>query len=170
MSTRRRPRSSANGHDYYIVGKYTYAREKKAFGTFEPLDAYKDPFGYCMDVGNFYASKDFFDPVRNRRILWGWARGVGDGDYQTLPREILWDEELQRLSFKPVDELAKLRRATLSSCGKAALGDSVKKLWPYADGAAGSAGMQSETFVEFVLPQRSAAAFGVHWLVISDSM
>ncbi|KAL6988444.1 Invertase, partial [Sarracenia purpurea var. burkii] len=25
------------------------------------------------DYGNYYASKTFFDPIQNRRILWGWA-------------------------------------------------------------------------------------------------
>lgn len=25
------------------------------------------------DQGQYYATKDFFDPVKNRRILWGWG-------------------------------------------------------------------------------------------------
>ena len=28
----------------------------------------------CVDTGALYASKDFYDPVKNRRINWGWAR------------------------------------------------------------------------------------------------
>jgi hypothetical protein len=26
-----------------------------------------------IDAGNFYASKDFYDPVKDRRINFGWA-------------------------------------------------------------------------------------------------
>ena len=29
--------------------------------------------GLRYDYGNFYASKSFFDPSKNRRVLWGWA-------------------------------------------------------------------------------------------------
>ncbi|KAI7744298.1 hypothetical protein M8C21_031076, partial [Ambrosia artemisiifolia] len=29
--------------------------------------------GLRYDYGNFYTSKTFFDPVKKRRILWGWA-------------------------------------------------------------------------------------------------
>ena len=29
--------------------------------------------GLRYDYGNFYASKSFFDPSKNRRILWAWA-------------------------------------------------------------------------------------------------
>ena len=26
-----------------------------------------------VDAGDFYASKDFYDPVNKRRINWGWV-------------------------------------------------------------------------------------------------
>ena len=29
--------------------------------------------------GHYYASKDMYDPIKNRRINWGWARSVGAG-------------------------------------------------------------------------------------------
>lgn len=33
------------------------------------------PFASALiDSGNFYASKDFYDPVKQRRINWGWAQ------------------------------------------------------------------------------------------------
>jgi len=93
-------KSSAGGKDVYVLGTYKYATEKRTFGTFTALneDYAENDQKYKLDMGNYYASKDFYDPVKNRRIIWGWAT-VGDGDYQTLPRVITYDDELQMLSF-----------------------------------------------------------------------
>lgn len=53
------------------------------------------------DHGSWYASKTFFDPVKSRRILWGWI--PEDDSYgpergwqgmQSLPREMSYDHEL----------------------------------------------------------------------------
>jgi hypothetical protein len=55
-----------------------------------------------------YASKDFFDPVKKRRINWGWAR-VPPASTQTLPREVTWHPQLQQLVFSPLEEQAALR-------------------------------------------------------------
>ena len=52
--------------------------------------------------------QDFWDPVRQRRINWGWAR-VPPSSTQTLPREVTWHPELQQLVFSPVEEQAALR-------------------------------------------------------------
>ncbi|KAF2289715.1 hypothetical protein GH714_038155 [Hevea brasiliensis] len=66
-----------DGHWRTLIG----SRRKHRVGTY---DLKKDRYipdntsvdgwaGLRFDYGNFYASKTFFDPSKNRRILWGWA-------------------------------------------------------------------------------------------------
>merc|ERR1712176_1126117 len=60
------------------------------------------------DNGKYYATKDFWDPVKKRRLLWGWA--VPPCNAQTLAREVTWNPELQQLVYSPIEEQARLRR------------------------------------------------------------
>ena len=56
-------------YEYYTVGKYLWKKDK-----YIPENTSEDGWGGLRyDYGNFYASKSFFDPSKNRRILWGWA-------------------------------------------------------------------------------------------------
>lgn len=56
-------------HDYYALGGYNRISE-----SFVPDDVTRDAgIGLRYDYGKFYASKTFFDPVKQRRILWGWV-------------------------------------------------------------------------------------------------
>ncbi|KDP37327.1 hypothetical protein JCGZ_06781 [Jatropha curcas] len=56
-------------YDYYTVGTYDKQKDK-----YIPDKGLVDGWGGLrFDYGNFYASKTFFDPSKNRRILWGWA-------------------------------------------------------------------------------------------------
>ena len=55
--------------DYYTVGTYLEDKDR-----YVPDNTSVDGWGGLRyDYGNFYASKSFFDPSKNRRILWGWA-------------------------------------------------------------------------------------------------
>ncbi len=55
----------------------TYFPDK---GRYVPDNALIDRWaGLRYDYGNFYASKTFFDPVKRRRILWGWANESDTG-------------------------------------------------------------------------------------------
>lgn len=55
--------------DYYAVGSYDVATE-----AFAPANQDLDViYGLQYDHGKFYASKSFYDPVKQRRINWGWA-------------------------------------------------------------------------------------------------
>ena len=74
------------------------------------------------DAASFYAAKSFYDPVGDRRITWGWLRPdtpmpKSNSTYKyptvqtncnSLPREVRYDPRLERLTFFPVDELARL--------------------------------------------------------------
>lgn len=55
--------------EYYTLGTYLTKKDK-----YVPDNTSEDgSSGLRYDYGNFYASKSFFDPSTNRRILWGWA-------------------------------------------------------------------------------------------------
>lgn len=56
-------------YDYYTIGKY-YAKIDKYIPDKTMIDGVN---GLRFDYGNFYASKSFFDPIKNRRIVWGWV-------------------------------------------------------------------------------------------------
>lgn len=56
-------------YDYYTLGTYLVDKDR-----YIPDNTSEDGWrGLRYDYGNFYASKSFFDPKKNRRILWGWA-------------------------------------------------------------------------------------------------
>lgn len=56
-------------HDYYSVGKYL-----TEIDTYAPINPAIDTgIGLRYDYGKNYASKTFFDPKTQRRILYGWT-------------------------------------------------------------------------------------------------
>ena len=58
-----------DNHDHYAVGTYNLSTE-----SFAPINPALDlQHGLHYDYGKFYASKSFFDPVKKRRIVWGWS-------------------------------------------------------------------------------------------------
>jgi beta-fructofuranosidase len=55
--------------DYYAVGSYDVVTE-----AFTPINQELDViYALQFDEGKFYASKSFYDPVKQRRINWGWT-------------------------------------------------------------------------------------------------
>jgi beta-fructofuranosidase len=56
-------------HDYYALGSYNTT--SRMFRADDP--ARDTGIGLRYDYGKLFASKTFFDPVQQRRILWGWA-------------------------------------------------------------------------------------------------
>lgn len=54
-------------HDIYMLGTYNHVRDK-----FIPDNTGVSDGSLRYDYGKFYASKTFFDSLKNRRILWGW--------------------------------------------------------------------------------------------------
>ncbi|KAG1354491.1 beta-fructofuranosidase 1 [Cocos nucifera] len=101
--------------DYYAIG--TYDGEE---GTWTPDEPEMDVgIGLRYDYGKFYASKTFYDPVKERRVLWGWTAETdsewadllkGWASLQTIPRTVLYDDETKsNLIQWPVDEVESLR-------------------------------------------------------------
>ncbi|XVE75947.1 hypothetical protein DITRI_Ditri12bG0133200 [Diplodiscus trichospermus] len=102
-------------YEYYTIGNY-YPDLDKYIPDKDQVDGWA---GLRYDYGNFYASKTFFDPVKNRRILWGWANESdskladvkkGWAGIQLIPRTVLLDPNGKQLVQWPVEELETLRR------------------------------------------------------------
>ena len=81
------------------------------------------PGGKC-DHGQLGFPKSFWDPVKQRRLQYGWGQGPGLGgeedatlpgglsmkaNHQSLIREVTYDPRLGMLCFLPVEETALLR-------------------------------------------------------------
>ncbi|GJU55457.1 glycoside hydrolase, family 32 [Tanacetum coccineum] len=87
-------KASFQAHDYYTIGSYD-ADKEKFLPDNKGLTGSRSDLRY--DYGKFYASKTFFDSVKNRRILWGW---INESDssiddikkgwvgIQSIPRQI----------------------------------------------------------------------------------
>uniref|UniRef100_A0ACD5ZB47 Uncharacterized protein n=1 Tax=Avena sativa TaxID=4498 RepID=A0ACD5ZB47_AVESA len=101
-------------YDYYTVGTYDNTAER-----YVPDNPTGDVYRRLQyDYGNFYASKTFFDPVKQRRILLGWAnesdsvahdKAKGWAGIQAIPRKIWLDPSGKQLVQWPIEELEKLR-------------------------------------------------------------
>ncbi|KAK9099356.1 hypothetical protein Syun_026401 [Stephania yunnanensis] len=101
-------------HDYYTIGTY-YTNKDRYIPDAGSIDG---DAGLRYDYGKFYASKTFFDDVKNRRILWGWINeSLSREDYikqgwsglQAIPRKIWLDKSRKQLVQWPVVEIEKLR-------------------------------------------------------------
>ncbi|KAI3742364.1 hypothetical protein L1987_60044 [Smallanthus sonchifolius] len=96
--------------DYYTMGTYNTVKDKY-YPDNTSIDGWA---GLRYDYGNFYASKTFFDPVQNRRILWGWAkesdnRKKGWAGIQLIPRMVWLHPSGKQLVQWPIHELESLR-------------------------------------------------------------
>lgn len=102
-------------HDYYAIGSYDVEAN-----TWTPDDPLSDVgIGLRLDYGVVYASKSFYDPVKKRRVLWGWVPESdsesadvqkGWASLQTIPRTVRFDQKTKtNLLQWPVEELEGLR-------------------------------------------------------------
>ncbi|CAJ1036001.1 putative Glycosyl hydrolase family 32 N-terminal domain/Glycosyl hydrolase family 32 C terminal [Leishmania shawi] len=107
--------SNIRSHRDYIVygsyqadpstGKYIFAEDSERSFTF-------------IDYGPFYASKTFYDPILNRRMIWGWTNdelssqqitSKGWSGVQNLVRGMEYDSVEKKLKTYPIPELKGLR-------------------------------------------------------------
>lgn len=133
------------------VGTYTEGPIKTA-GNFTATPGIKAGLKETkIDMGQFYASKDFYDPVKDRRINYGWATTAGPTNVQTMPREITWHPELQQLVHSPVEEQDSLRVKEIGRfAGQLDANESKSLRLPKY------VGNQSEVMVSFSRPQADA--------------
>ncbi|KAL0309505.1 UNVERIFIED_CONTAM: Beta-fructofuranosidase, insoluble isoenzyme 1 [Sesamum radiatum] len=119
-------------YEYYTIGTYDTENDKYIPDK-DMVDGWN---GLRLDYGNFYASKSFFDPSKNRRILWGWANesDTTDNDVQKgwagiqlIPRTMVLDPNGKQLLQWPVEELETLRGKKVElSNQKLAMGEKVE--------------------------------------------
>lgn len=153
---------ASHGGDWMCVGTYTEGAAKTA-GSFDATPGIKAGLKETkIDMGRFYASKDFYDPVKKRRINWGWAQVSGPTQVQTMPREVTWNPELQQLVFTPVEEQDTLRTGKIGSFSGSLTAGKAASL-----GLPKSAGNQSEVVVSFKRPT-SDATLGVTVMANAD--
>nr|XP_016468329.1 PREDICTED: beta-fructofuranosidase, insoluble isoenzyme 1-like [Nicotiana tabacum] len=100
--------------EYYTVGTYDTKKDMYIPDN-TSVDGWK---GLRLDYGNYYASKSFYDPSKNRRVIWGWANESDTVDddvrkgwagIQTIPRKLWLDPSGKQLVQWPVEELDTLR-------------------------------------------------------------
>ncbi|KAG8376746.1 hypothetical protein BUALT_Bualt09G0095800 [Buddleja alternifolia] len=101
-------------YEYYTLGTYLADKDRYVPDK-DMVDGWN---GLRLDYGNFYASKSFFDPSKNRRIVWGWANESDSTDddvkkgwagIQLIPRTVTLDPNGKQLLQWPVQELESLR-------------------------------------------------------------
>jgi beta-fructofuranosidase len=100
---------SHGGKDWMMVGTYV-AGPPKQLGSFTATKGVPNT-ETLIDSGALYASKDMYDPVKQRRINWGWAKiafgerstNTWDSSAHTLAREVTWHPELQQLVYSPIE-------------------------------------------------------------------
>ncbi|KAL6514342.1 Invertase [Orobanche hederae] len=99
-------------YEYYTLGTY---KNDRYVPDVEMVDGWN---GLRYDYGNFYASKSFFDPNKERRILWGWANESdstaddvekGWAGIQLIPRKVWLDRKGKQLIQWPIEEVETLR-------------------------------------------------------------
>uniref|UniRef100_A0A7N0UZC8 Beta-fructofuranosidase n=2 Tax=Kalanchoe fedtschenkoi TaxID=63787 RepID=A0A7N0UZC8_KALFE len=101
-------------HEYYTIGTYDRSRDR----YIPSKGSVENDSGLRYDYGKFYASKTFFDSIKNRRILWGWINESSSVEHdikkgwsgvQAIPRTVWLDKSGKQLIQWPVVELERLR-------------------------------------------------------------
>jgi len=98
---------AGSGNDQVQVGVWTDGKPGPAAQGGTPGRWVQQGESIPLDNGATHASKDFFDPVKQRRIMWVWARITGGA--QTVPREMTYDPRTGRIVYNPVAEMTTLR-------------------------------------------------------------
>ncbi|KAI3812561.1 hypothetical protein L1987_17272 [Smallanthus sonchifolius] len=111
------------------VGLYDYARDYYMIGDYSPEKENYVPQNELTlgtlryDYGKYYASKSFFDPVKNRRILMAWVNesdseaddiAKGWSGLQSFPRSIWLDRNQKQLVQWPIEEIEMLHENEVS--------------------------------------------------------
>ncbi len=97
-------------HDLIQVGTWTDGKPGAdgTPGTWVPSGG-----SVPLDNGRTHASKDFYDPVAKRRIMWVW--GTLPNGVQTIPRVMTYDPRFNKIVYTPAEEIEKLRGDVLDN-------------------------------------------------------
>jgi beta-fructofuranosidase len=107
-------------HDWYALGFYD--TEKDIFIPDNPI--IDVGIGLRYNYGKFYASKSFIDPVKQRRIIWGFVNesdpevydlAKGWNTVMGIPRTVWYDNDTGiNVIQLPIDEIDQLRGSKLT--------------------------------------------------------
>ncbi|XLR69027.1 hypothetical protein HN51_016108 [Arachis hypogaea] len=153
--------------EYYTLGTY-FTNIDRYIPDNTSVDGWG---GLRYDYGNFYASKSFFDPTMNRRILWGWANESdtkeddihkGWAGIQAIPRTLWLDPGGRQLIQWPIEELNSLRDKEVEMSNlKLVKGDYVE--------VKGITAAQADVEVTFSFSSlNEAEAFDLSWVNAED--
>ena len=113
-------KSGGRGGDQVQVGNWVDGTPGPAgtgtVGTWTVTDGSKSVF---CDRGKTHASKDFFDPVKQRRILWIW--GTVPSGIQAIPRTMTYHPGIKQIVYSPAEEISMLRDRQISTLTAASL-------------------------------------------------
>ncbi|KAJ7949578.1 acid beta-fructofuranosidase-like [Quillaja saponaria] len=101
--------------DHYAIG--TYYPENDTWVPDNPAEDVGT--GLQVDYGRYYASKTFYDPHKERRVVWGWINETdtenddlrkGWASVQTIPRTVVLDSKTGTNVLQwPIEEIETLR-------------------------------------------------------------
>lgn len=115
-------KSGGRGGDQVQVGQWTDGKPgpvgKGTVGTWAITPGSKS---VLLDRGKTHASKDFYDPVNKRHIMWVW--GTVTSGIQTIPRHMTYHPGIKQIVYGPVAEMVQLRTKTLDSVSGKTLGN-----------------------------------------------
>ncbi|KAI3501675.1 hypothetical protein L1887_29629 [Cichorium endivia] len=106
-----------HGKDCYLIGKYSADKEHYVPEDELTLSTLR------LDYGMYYASKSFFDPVKNRRIMTAWVNesdseadviARGWSGVQSIPRSLWLHKNQKQLVQWPIEEIEMLRENKVS--------------------------------------------------------
>ncbi|KAI3728139.1 hypothetical protein L6452_16769 [Arctium lappa] len=117
--------------DFYMIGNYSPEKE-----NYVPQNELT-PSTLRYDYGKYYASKSFFDPVKNRRILMAWVNesdseaddiAKGWSGLQSFPRSLWLDQNQKQLVQWPIEEIEMLHENKVSILDKKLEGGSLHEV------------------------------------------
>ncbi|KAL4309160.1 hypothetical protein GQ457_01G015280 [Hibiscus cannabinus] len=155
-------------YEYYTIGSYIPEPRDKYLVDKSFVDGWG---GLRYDYGNYYASKTFFDPSKNRRVLWGWSNESdtaqddlhkGWAGVQTIPRKLWLDPSGKQLLQWPIEEIETLRGQKLQ------LSNQQLKLGQHVE-VKGITAAQADVDVTFTIPNlEKAEPFDPSWTNAQD--
>ncbi|KAG5512170.1 hypothetical protein GH5_07651 [Leishmania sp. Ghana 2012 LV757] len=104
--------------DYIIYGSYQLSTTSDQYVFVEDPER---SFTF-IDYGPFYAAKTFYDPILNRRTIWGWTNDElsneqiianGWSGVQNMLRTMVYDSVERKIKTQPVPETRGLRLSKL---------------------------------------------------------
>ena len=111
VSNRLAMKASLRGQDFWAVGELDPIEK-----VFRPLAGDLGEYTQLVDMGKFYASKSFRDPLHDQQVIVGWVaedddQGAKRGwqGIHSLPRSIFLSDDGLQLRTKPVEAVQSLR-------------------------------------------------------------